>query len=118
MSTIVAKSGSGLLGTLGGLATLGGALIPGAGWLTPLGTAMGTANSMMNGGTGGGGGQQGGLSNILDAITGMANTIGGGTITGKKTQLRGSETDAELNNMWGQNPYASYIYGGANPWLR
>ena len=112
MSTIV-TNGGGLLGTLGGLATIGGALT-GTPWLTALGTGMG----MMNGGKNGQQGQGGGLANILDAITGIADTLGGGSITGKNTQLRGSNTNAELNNMWGQNPYASYIYGGGNAWQR
>ena len=46
----VQSSGGGILGTLGGLATLGGMLIPGAQWLTPLGAGMSAVNSLMNGG--------------------------------------------------------------------
>ena len=38
-----------MLGTLGSLATLGGTLIPGAQWLTPLGLGMGAANAAQNG---------------------------------------------------------------------
>ena len=47
----VQSNGGGILGTLGGLATLGGMLIPGAQWLTPLGAGMSAVNSLMNGGS-------------------------------------------------------------------
>ena len=49
MSVIYANNGNNFLGTLGGLATLGGMVIPGAEWLTTLGMGMNTANSAMNG---------------------------------------------------------------------
>ena len=118
MATIVAKSGGGLLGTLGGLATLGGALIPGAGWLTPLGTAMGAANGMMNGG--GAGGQQQQSGGLLDAIgqilSGAWKNPASGNIANQTPDL--PKTDNQLMNEWGRNPYAGMIYGGANPWLR
>ena len=121
MATITAKSGNGLLGTLGGLATIGGALIPGAQWLTPLGMGLG-----MLGGGGAGNGQGGGSGNsLLDMLTRLGTQLGGGSISGKNTQqqqpqLRGSNTDAELIKQWGTNPYSNGIYGlgGFNSWLR
>ena len=118
MATIVQKGGGGLLGTLGGLATIGGALIPGAGWLTPLGTALGTANSMMNGGgTGGQGGQQGGgLLDAIGQILGGWKNPASGNIASQTPDL--PRTDNQLMNEWGHNPYAGYIYGGGNLWQR
>ena len=54
-----------MLGTLGGLATIGGALIPGAQWLTPLGMGLG----MVSGQSGGGSGTNNGyMSKILNDI--------------------------------------------------
>ena len=47
----VQSGGGGILGTLGGLATLGGLIIPGAQWLTPLGAGMSAVDSLMNGGS-------------------------------------------------------------------
>ena len=118
MATITTGGGGGLLRTLGDIAILGGALIPGAQWLTPLGTAMGAANSIMNGGAGGVSGQQGGLGGLMEALTGIAQTIGGGSITGKNNQTQTPKTDEQLNKEWSfQNPYAHYIYGG-NAWQR
>lgn len=120
MATITTKSGNGLLGTLGGIATLGG-LIPGApAWLTPLGMGMG----MLGGSSGGGQGGSSGNS-LLDMLTGLGTQLGGGSISGRNTQqqqpqLRGSNTDAELIKQWGTNPYSNGIYGlgGYNAWLR
>ena len=79
MSVIYGKNGGGLLGTLGSLATIGGALIPGMQWLTPLGMGLG----MMNGG-GAGGGASGvtGINSLADILNGIvcggwANPAGG-----------------------------------------
>ncbi len=49
MAVIMQKGGGGLLGNLGTLATLGGTIIPGMQWLTPLGLGMNAVNGMMNG---------------------------------------------------------------------
>lgn len=56
------NGGSGLLGTLGGLASIGGMFIPGAQYLTPLGFGMGALGSAMNGNT------QGAMGQILSGI--------------------------------------------------
>ena len=120
MATITAKSGNGLLGTLGGIATLGG-LIPGApAWLTPLGMGLGMLG---RGGTGNGQGSGSGNA-LLDMLKGLGTQLGGGSISGRNTQqqpqLRGSNTDAELIKQWGTNPYSNGIYGlgGYNAWRR
>ena len=114
MATITTGGGGGLFGTLGGLATIGGALT-GQPWLSALGTGLG----MMNGQ--GGAGQQGGTgSSLADMLSGLFNNaLGGGSISGKNTQQQQPQkTDAEIVKDWSyQNPYAHYMYGG-NPWLR
>ena len=81
MATITTGGGGGLFGTLGGLATIGGALT-GQPWLSALGTGLG----MMNGQ--GGAGQQGGTgSSLADMLSGLfSNALGGGSISGKNTQ--------------------------------
>ena len=49
MAVQYVNSGGGLLGTLGGLAQIGGMFIPGAQWLTPLGMGMKAVNGAMTG---------------------------------------------------------------------
>ena len=46
MAVIQTGGGGGLLGMLGKAAGLGGMLIPGAQWLTPLGIGLGAADSL------------------------------------------------------------------------
>ena len=69
MSVIYANNGNNFLGTLGGLATLGGAFIPGAEWLSSLGMGMNAANAMMNG-KGANDMQQNAFDQILKGIKG------------------------------------------------
>ena len=47
MAVIQTGGGGGILGTLGKIAGLGGMVIPGAQWLTPLGIGMGAADSVI-----------------------------------------------------------------------
>lgn len=49
MAVLQVGGGGGVLGTLGKIAGLGGMLIPGAGWLTPLGMGLGAADAAING---------------------------------------------------------------------
>lgn len=49
---VIQVQGRSPLGTLGGIASLGGMFIPGAQWLTPLGMGLGTADSILNGNDG------------------------------------------------------------------
>ena len=115
MATITTGGGGGLWNTLGGIATIAGGLT-GAPWLTALGTGMN-----MIGGQGGGAGATGSTGGLADVLNGIFNTqLGGGSISGKNTQLRGSNTNEELMKMWGANPYNNGVYGlgGYNGWLQ
>ena len=112
MATIT-TGGGGLFSTLGGLATIGGALTG-----NPFISALGTGLGMMSG-SNAGGSQQGGLGGLADLLGGLVNNqLGGGSMTGKNTQLRGSSSDEELMKQWGANPYNNAIYGlgGFNAW--
>ena len=86
------SSGGSLLGALGGLATLGGALF-GAPWLTGLGTAMGTADSMINGtyspkqSIGGGKGGANSLTGALQQMLGWKNPASGNMVNGDDSDV-------------------------------
>ena len=97
MAVIQAKGG-GLLGTLGGLATIGGALIPGAQWLTPLGMGLG----MMSGSAGGNTCTNGGLINILGDILGEWQSLMKGNIASQNPNWQ-TKTDEQLMREW--SPY-------------
>ena len=62
MAVIQTGGGGGFLGTLGKIAGLGGMVIPGAQWLTPLGIGMGAADSVI------GGNPQGALSQLVSGV--------------------------------------------------
>ena len=62
MAVIQTGGGGGFLGTLGKIAGLGGMLVPGAQWLTPLGIGMGAADSVVNGNP------QGALTQLISGI--------------------------------------------------
>lgn len=62
MAVIQTGGGGGLLGTLGKIAGLGGMLVPGAQWLTPLGIGMGAADSVVSGNP------QGALTQLISGI--------------------------------------------------
>ena len=62
MAVIQTGGGGGMLGTLGKIAGLGGMVIPGAQWLTPLGIGMGAADSVI------GGNPQGALSQLVAGV--------------------------------------------------
>lgn len=62
MAVIQTGGGGGILGTLGNIAGLGGMVIPGAQWLTPLGIGMGAADSVI------GGNPQGALSQLVAGV--------------------------------------------------
>lgn len=62
MAVIQTGGGGGLLGTLGKVAGLGGMLIPGAQWLTPLGIGLGAADSVASGNP------QGALTQLISGI--------------------------------------------------
>ena len=62
MAVIQTGGGGGILGTLGKIAGLGGMVIPGAQWLTPLGIGMGAADSVI------GGNPQGALSQLVAGV--------------------------------------------------
>ena len=114
MATITAKSGNGLLGTLGGIATLGG-LIPGApAWLTPLGMGLGMLG---RGGTGNGQGSGSGNA-LLDMLKGLGTQLGGGSISGRDTEyqqpLFREKTDAQLAREW--SPHLYEYKGGVPKW--
>lgn len=93
----VQGGGNGLLGGLGALAMLGGTLIPGAEFLTTLGTGLGAANNILNGGTGvSGQGGQGGVS-LWDMMSKVLGQWQNPASNGKP------KTDAELYKSW--SPY-------------
>ena len=118
--TYVDGGGSGLLGTLGGLATIGGALT-GQPWLTGLGTAMGTADRMMNGGGGGSGGQvasgENGANTLLGVLSELfnkkKNNPASGNIAKINTELSTADENDILKN-WSRsyNPYLAGSYYG------
>lgn len=62
MAVIQTGGGGGILGTLGKIAGLGGMVIPGAQWLTPLGIGMGAADSVI------GGNPQGAVSQLVSGL--------------------------------------------------
>ena len=97
MSVIYANNnGNNWLGTLGGLATLGGMVIPGAEWLSTLGMGMKAANSAMNGQTPTEK-EQNALDELLKGITGnfFQNPASGSMINQNKIN--------ELNSRgWGR----------------
>lgn len=62
MAMIQTGGGGGFLGTLGKIAGLGGMLVPGAQWLTPLGIGMGAADSVVSGNP------QGALTQLISGI--------------------------------------------------
>ena len=62
MAVIQTGGGGGLLGMLGKAAGLGGMLIPGAQWLTPLGIGLGAADSVVSGNP------QGALSQLISGV--------------------------------------------------
>lgn len=62
MAVIQTGGGGGFLGTLGKIAGLGGMLVPGAQWLTPLGIGMGVADSVVSGNP------QGALTQLISGI--------------------------------------------------
>lgn len=62
MAVIQTGGGGGFLGTLGKIAGLGGMLVPGAQWLTPLGIGLGAADSVVNGNP------QGALTQLISGI--------------------------------------------------
>lgn len=62
MAVIQTGGGGGFLGALGKIAGLGGMLVPGAQWLTPLGIGLGAADSVANGNP------QGALTQLFSGI--------------------------------------------------
>ena len=64
MSVQVVKEKNNLMGALGGLATLAGA-VTGQPWLSTLGAGLGTMNSALNGDNSGGNSGNGSLQDIL-----------------------------------------------------
>lgn len=62
MAVIQTGGGGGFLGTLGKIAGLGGVLVPGAQWLTPLGIGLGAADSVVSGNP------QGALTQLISGI--------------------------------------------------
>ena len=62
MAVIQTGGGGGFLGTLRKIAGLGGMLVPGAQWLTPLGIGLGAADSVVNGNP------QGALTQLISGI--------------------------------------------------
>ena len=93
MAVIYAQGNNGLLGTLGSLATLGGKLIPGAQWLTPIGLGMEGINAAMNG-------------SPLGALRAM------GKLAKLKNPL-GTDDDDEIAKKW--SPFLNGGWG-SNPW--
>lgn len=126
MSVIqVQNGGSGILGTLGTLASLGGAMF-GVPLLTTLGTGMSGIDAMMNGGGNAGTITQtgGALSDLLKTMSGWSKPTDGNVASGKPgddtrvlqkaRELLKQETDEDLARKWG---YMGYNYGGGyNGW--
>ena len=100
MAVYTTGGGGGLLGGLGALATIGGALT-GQPWLSALGTGLNAANGMMNGG----GAQSAGslASAIGDLVNSWKNPAGGNIA--KPTYQATAEDWARMRNMqrqgWG-----------------
>ena len=120
------SSGGSLLGALGGLATLGGALF-GAPWLTGLGTAMGTADSMINGtyspeqSIGGGKGGANSLTGALQQMLGLKKSNpASGSIAKSNTEMSSADEAALMRNWRGYDPYfrGNNYGGGLNSWQR
>lgn len=97
-----------MLGTLGAVAGLGGALIPGAQWLTPLGTGLGALNSAINGDP--------------TAAVGVLGEIAQNGLGGWMNPARGSiakseeEQAKELWRKWGG--YTGDYFGGGRSCVR
>lgn len=72
---VVENKGSGILGNIGSLATLGG-LVTGQPWLTALGTGMSTVDGMINPSGGGSSGADA-LAKLKDVIDGWKNPASG-----------------------------------------
>ena len=109
MAVKYVKGGNNFLGTLGGLATIGGALT-GAPWLSALGTGIGMMNGQGEGGQSQGLG--GSFADILNGIVcgGWYNPASG-SIARKSPDPQLSEE--ELIKKW--NPFNT---GGYQSWLR
>lgn len=76
MAVTYVKGGKGILGNLGTLASLAGTAIPGAQWLTLLGTGMSAIDNMINGG-GGDYTTNNPLEKLKDAMTSWQNPASG-----------------------------------------
>lgn len=110
MAVIVQNGGNSLLGSLGAIATLGGAAM-GMPWLGAIGTGLNAANAIQNGNYAGAAGAllgsgnnfQGGLNQILSSLSNM--------FTPKQNNM----SDKDLYNLW-SNPYQyrsqNQKYGG------
>lgn len=115
MAVISVKGGGGLLGTLGGIATIAGA-VTGNPFLAGLGSAMGTADSMMNGGGGAGASASGGGDNSLLGVLGnllgfKKSNPGHGSMTNENTDISSADKKALINNAPVQHMPASGMIG-------
>lgn len=114
MSVHYVKGGNGILGTLGGLATIGGALT-GMPLLSALGTGIGMINSGSLSGLGGGGAGMSGATSLGDILNGIIcggwTNPASGNLANKNPEPMPSEED--IFKKW--NPYNT---GGYNSWLQ
>ncbi|MBR1437866.1 MAG: hypothetical protein IJ587_04950 [Synergistaceae bacterium] len=78
MAVQYVQSSPGILSNIGDLASLAGMAIPGAQWLTVLGTGMKAADGLINGyGGNSGNSQMDALEKLKNAITGWKNPASG-----------------------------------------
>ena len=110
MAVQYVQGGGGLLGALGSLATLGGAFIPGAQWLTPLGLGMTTVDDIIRGNPLGAGART--AAQILDGTLGGWLNPASGTIGNSKGVV--TKPDAQITDEWRK----SMILQNQNPYMR
>lgn len=84
----VQGGGGGILSNLGDLASLGGLVIPGAGWLTALGLGMRATDNMIN--------KRGGGSMTVDDLSKLKDIVNG---AGWKNPASGNVAKVENNSV-------------------
>jgi len=90
VQTVQSGGGGGLLGGLGSLFSLGGMLIPGAQWMTALGTGMGAVNGMM----------QGNPSGMINMAQGVKDAGGFGNWINPAQGNLYMPGGAEIDSLW------------------
>lgn len=122
MAVKVVKSGSGILGTLGSIAQIGGMFIPGMQFLTPLGMGMSAVDKLMNGGSMNGE-EQDALKSALEGATGWLKPTDGNIArrvsdAASKARTWADRVTAQTSEEDLVRTWRPYDNGGYNGWLR